>query len=109
MSNATALLASDNIFHRTVPRLVTHLIAFEAHLLGALVRVMCVLTAEDAGRLLRLIWALLGHVAELMAVVTFDRNIVLRPVAAMMMLFHQVDEVFILVLAVVTSHRLRLY
>lgn len=107
VTNGTTFAAVDDVLRCAIFGLMANLITFEAHLLSALIRIMCVLAAKNASWLLCFIRTLLGDVAKLAAVVTFQCNIVLCPITTLMILLHLLQETFLELTIFIRCLRLR--
>lgn len=88
----------DNVDLRACSRIMTSLVTLEADLFCALKAVVRVLPTENTRGLLRVIWAVLGLVTDLFAVVTLNCWIVLRPVALTFKLPQGIEHVISVVL-----------
>ena len=93
MAYGATLRTLNNILGCAVARLVTHLVALETHLLGAIEGVVRVFTAQDACGLLCLVGALASHMTKLAAVVAFHSDVGISPVATTAQLLHSIKQV----------------
>lgn len=98
MADGATLLAVDDVLGRALARLMTHLVALEAHLFGAVEGVVRVFAAEDARWLLCLVGTLASQVAKLAAVMALYSNVRLSPVTPAPQLLHSIEQIFFIVI-----------
>ena len=108
MTNVSAHSALNDINFRATPGLMTTLVTLETNFLSAFEGVMSVLTAEDTGGLVGVIWAVLLLMPNLLTIITLDRRIVLCPIPLSFLLLHIVEGV-VLIAFLVGLHHLEVF
>jgi ABC-type microcin C transport system permease subunit YejE len=81
VTDVVALGALDGVFFGAILGLVTHFVAFEAHFLVAVKRLVVVFAAKDAVHALGVVGAFTRHVTKLLAVEALDCDVFFCPVA----------------------------
>ena len=96
MTYMPAFLAFDDVFLSALSSFMTNLIALEADFFITFEGIMSVFSTENAAFMLGLIWTVLLHMANLAAIMTFNRWILLSPISLAFQLFHIVESVVVL-------------